>query len=81
MAHARYNGVMPFSPARGALLCVLTATLLFAQDWQTSQNLPAVDFTGLTAAQKALALKVLRTKGCPCGCAMKLAECPWCEAP
>ena len=66
---------MPFSSARGALLCILTATLLIAQDWQTSQNLPAVDFTGLTPAQKALALKVLRSNGCPCGCAMKLAEC------
>ena len=57
------------------MLCVLTATLLSAQDWQSSQNLPAVDFTGLTPAQKALALKVLRTNGCPCGCGMKLAEC------
>jgi protein-disulfide isomerase len=57
------------------LLCILTATLLIGQDWQTSQNLPAVDFTGLTAAQKTLALKVLRTNSCPCGCAMKLAEC------
>ena len=57
------------------MLCILTATLLIAQDWQTSQNLPAVDFTGLTPAQKALALKVLRSNGCPCGCAMKLAEC------
>src|ERR1035441_5005861 len=66
---------MPFSSARRAWLCVLTATLLFAQDWQTSQDLPAVDFSGLTPAQKALALKVLRTKGCPCGCGMKMAEC------
>lgn len=66
---------MPFSSARGAWLCAVTATLLIAQDWQTSQNLPAVDFTGLTPAQKALALKVLRTNGCPCGCGMKLAEC------
>jgi protein-disulfide isomerase len=66
---------MPFSSARGALLCLLTATLLTAQDWQTSQNLPAVDFAGLTSAQKALALKVLRAKGCPCGCGMKMAEC------
>src|SRR5580704_14113452 len=61
----RYNVGMPFSSARGTLLCVLTATLLIAQDWQTSQNLPAVDFTGLTPAQKALALKVLRANGCP----------------
>jgi protein-disulfide isomerase len=66
---------MPFSTVRGTLLCILTAALLFAQEWQTSENLPSVDFTGLTARQKALALKVLRTDGCPCGCAMKMAEC------
>ena len=57
------------------MLCLLGASLLAAQDWQTSQDLPAVDFTGLTAAQKALALKVLRTDACPCGCTMKMAEC------
>jgi protein-disulfide isomerase len=58
------------------LLCVMTAaTLLIAQDWQTSETLPATDLTGLTPAQKALALKVLRANGCPCGCGMKMAEC------
>jgi len=57
------------------VLALLAATLLFAQDWQTTDTLPFVDFTGLTAAQKALALKVLRSNSCPCGCAMKLAEC------
>jgi protein-disulfide isomerase len=72
---ADYNEGMLFSSVRGTLLCVLTATLLIAQDWQTSQNLPGVDLTGLTSAQRALALKVLRTNGCPCGCEMKLAEC------
>jgi protein-disulfide isomerase len=66
---------MLFSFVRGILLCVLTAALLIAQDWQTSQNLPSVDLTGLTSGQKALALKVLRTNGCPCGCEMKMAEC------
>jgi protein-disulfide isomerase len=66
---------MSLSPARGTSLFVLAAALLFAQDWQTSEQLPSVDFTGLTAAQKALALKVLRTTGCPCGCSMKMAEC------
>jgi len=57
------------------LLCILTAALLTAQDWQTSPNLPAVDLTGLTSAQKALALKLIRTNGCPCGCGMMMAEC------
>jgi protein-disulfide isomerase len=66
---------MSLSTARGTSLLVLAAALLFGQDWQTSEQLPSVDFTGLTAAQKALALKVLRTTGCPCGCSMKMAEC------
>jgi protein-disulfide isomerase len=66
---------MASSIARGTLLCLSAAVLLFAQDWQTAQTLPSVDFTGLTAAQKTLALKVLRAKGCPCGCDMKMAEC------
>ena len=57
------------------MLCVVTAALLFAQDWQTAPSLPSVDFTGLTPGQKALALKLLRTHACPCGCGMKMAEC------
>jgi protein-disulfide isomerase len=73
--HARYNEDMASSALRGTLLCILTATFLPAQDWQTSQNLPAADFTGLTSGQQALALKVLRTNACPCGCGMKMAEC------
>jgi len=66
---------MPFSSVRGTLLCVFTATLLIAQDWQTSPNIEGVNLNGLTSGQKALALKVLRTNGCPCGCEMKMAEC------
>jgi protein-disulfide isomerase len=66
---------MAFSSPRGTALFILTAALLTAQDWQTSPNLPAVDFTGLTSAQQALALKLIRTNGCPCGCGMKMAEC------
>jgi protein-disulfide isomerase len=66
---------MASSTARGTLLCLSAAVLLFAQDWQNAQDLPSVDFTGLTPAQKTLALKILRSKGCPCGCDMKMAEC------
>jgi protein-disulfide isomerase len=51
------------------------AVLLFAQEWQTLTTLPAVDFTGLSPARKASALKVMREHACPCGCDMKLAEC------
>jgi protein-disulfide isomerase len=31
--------------------------------------------SGLTAAQKATALKILRTHDCSCGCGMKMAQC------
>jgi protein-disulfide isomerase len=37
--------------------------------------LPAVDLSGLSPAQKATALKLLRERGCSCGCGMKVAEC------
>ena len=51
------------------------AMLLLAQEWQTVANLAGVDFSGLTPARKALALKALRTQDCSCGCGMKVAEC------
>ena len=54
---------------------LLGAALLWAQDWRTSDSLPNVDLAGLTAAQKAKVLKLLREDGCSCGCNMKLAEC------
>jgi len=44
-------------------------------DWKTSAALPGVDFSGLSAKQKASALEILRERGCSCGCSMKLAEC------
>ena len=56
-------------------LCVLCACLLFGQDWHTATSLPGIDFTGLSAAQKATVLKILREQGCSCGCTMKIAEC------
>jgi protein-disulfide isomerase len=46
-----------------------------AVDWQTARDLPQVDFTGLSTAQKAAALKELRAQPCLCGCGMKVAEC------
>ena len=51
------------------------AALLWAQEWQTATELAGVDLSGLTPAQKTLALKALRTQACTCGCAMKVAEC------
>ncbi len=55
--------------------CVLGSGLLGAQDWQTATTLNGLDFTGLTEAQKATALKLIRARDCSCGCAMKVAEC------
>jgi protein-disulfide isomerase len=58
-----------------AVLCMLSAAVLSAQDWKSQSSLPGVDLAGLTAAQKATALKVLREEDCSCGCGMKTAEC------
>lgn len=56
-------------------LCLLGGCVLLAQDWKTADALPGIDLTGLSAAQKAAVLKILREHGCSCGCNMKLAEC------
>jgi len=56
-------------------LILAASTVLLAQNWQTMENLPSVDFTGLAPAKKAAVLKLLREHDCPCGCGMKLAEC------
>jgi protein-disulfide isomerase len=69
---------MTFSPLRAgkiAILCLLSVVLLGAQDWKSQSSLPGVDLSGLTAAQKATALKLLRDEDCSCGCGMKTAEC------
>jgi protein-disulfide isomerase len=61
---------------RFAALVALVCLALPAQtEWTTATELPNVDFSGLTPAQKELALKILRGESCTCGCNMKLAEC------
>jgi len=60
---------------RIAGLCFLGAVLLFAQDWKTTDSLPKVDLTGLTAAQKAKVLRLVRENDCSCHCGMQVAEC------
>jgi protein-disulfide isomerase len=58
------------------LLCVFSARLpMRAADWETLSDLPGVDLSKLTPAQKEAALKMLRETGCTCGCNMKLAQC------
>ncbi len=38
-------------------------------------DLPGVDWTGVTPAQKAAALEAMRGFDCTCGCPMKVAQC------
>jgi protein-disulfide isomerase len=57
------------------LFLLTTALLAQAPDWRAVTTLPAVDFAGLTAAQKQTALELLRASDCTCQCQMKLAEC------
>lgn len=48
---------------------------LAQSDWKTSTALPGVDLTGLTPAQKTVALTVMRSEACGCGCGMMIAQC------
>src|SRR6185437_8436714 len=65
-----------FVSSRKLLLFLsLTAICLAQGDWQTMTNLPSVDWQGITGAKKTLALKIMRTEGCTCGCDMRVAEC------
>lgn len=57
------------------LLLLLVASVAFAQDWQNATELPALDLTGFTPAQKTTLLKLLRTEACSCPCNMRVAEC------
>ena len=61
--------------SRILLIPVLAAGCLFAQTAGQSNDLPGVDFSGLSTTQKATAQKILNEQGCSCGCDMKLAEC------
>jgi len=57
-------------------LLVFFCAAAFAQSgWETATALPSVDFSALTPAQRAAALKVLRSEKCTCGCDMTLAQC------
>src|ERR1700692_1149063 len=57
-------------------LVFLIAGLCVAQTgWQIATTLPGVDLVGLTSSQREIALRTMRAESCPCGCAMKIAEC------
>ena len=62
---------------RMCLLAAVTAAMIAQSptDWQAQTELPGLDFSGLTPAQKTAVLKILREEDCSCGCGMKLAEC------
>jgi protein-disulfide isomerase len=62
-----------------ALLCL---PIVFAQapqqspiDWKTATDLPNVDLSGLSPAQRKAALEAMREFPCLCGCGLKIAEC------
>jgi protein-disulfide isomerase len=59
---------------QGISASLLIAACLMAQT-PAHEDLPGIDLSGLSAPQKATALKLIRDQGCSCGCAMKLAEC------
>src|SRR5581483_8956516 len=56
-------------------LGIFGAVLLLGQDWTAATSLPKVDLSGLTPAQTARALKLMRQDDCSCHCGMKVAEC------
>ena len=60
---------------RTSVLFLLAAMCLAETGWQTATTLPGVDLASLTPADRAIALAVLRTEHCTCGCDMMIAEC------
>jgi protein-disulfide isomerase len=60
---------------KSLLLCALSAGFLWAQATKTADSVPGVDLSGLSAAQKATAVKILQDRDCPCGCSMKVGVC------
>jgi thiol-disulfide isomerase/thioredoxin len=48
---------------------------IFLKNASRATELPDVDFTGLTPAQRKLALKRLNSEFCNCGCTLTLAQC------
>jgi protein-disulfide isomerase len=59
---------------QGIAVGLLMVASLMAQA-PAQEDLPGIDLSGLSAAQKATALKLIRDQGCSCGCAMKIGEC------
>jgi thiol-disulfide isomerase/thioredoxin len=48
---------------------------IFLKNADLATQIPGVSFTGLTAAQKKLALKRMNSERCTCGCNLTIAQC------
>ena len=48
---------------------------IFLKNAVNANELPDVDFSGVTPEQKKIALKRLNSEGCTCGCRLTLAQC------
>jgi cytochrome c biogenesis protein CcmG/thiol:disulfide interchange protein DsbE len=48
---------------------------VFLKNAERATELPGVDFSKLSAAQKTAALRQLNAKSCDCGCGLTLAQC------
>ena len=48
---------------------------VFLKNAERATELPGVDFSQLTAAQKSAALRQMNAKSCDCGCGLTLAQC------
>ena len=48
---------------------------IFSKNLDKASELPGVNFTGLTAEQKKVALRRMNLEGCTCGCKLTVAQC------
>jgi thiol-disulfide isomerase/thioredoxin len=48
---------------------------IFLKNAANATELPNVDFTGLSASQKRVALKRMNSESCTCGCKLTIAQC------
>ncbi len=48
---------------------------IFLKNADLATSIPGVSFAGLTAAQKKLALRLMNSEHCTCGCKLTIAEC------
>lgn len=60
---------------RTVFLALIFSGGLFAQSWQTANELPSVDLSELSPTLKSAVLKMVREQDCNCGCNLKIAEC------